>query len=364
MTVLRIEMLPAEEGDSLWIEYGESAEPRRMLIDGGVFETHQALRDKIKANKGSKRFELIAVTHIDNDHIDAMVKLLGEDLKVTVGDFWFNAWDQIKEDTLGPKQGEMLTLRIREQGWEHHSKTDGGPIGIPSDNSKKLPVFKFTGGMKVTVLGPTADDLRRLRKEWRKIIENAGLKPGGEFTGAKLIEKAPKYAKDRLGTQPPNVERWANRKFTPDTKPANGSSITLLLEFGNRKVLLTGDAHSDSLIEGLDRLLKERKLKRLKIDAFKLPHHGSKNNLSNEVMERLDCKHFLVSSSGRRFNHPDDDAIARVIFHSDNPVLHFNYRSKDNKDWDRANWKKKLQYQTEYPAAGKSGLVVEFKVSL
>lgn len=71
-----------------------------------------------------------------------------------------------------------------------------------------------------------------------------------------------------------------------------------------------------------------------------------------------------MSSSGRKYNHPDNDAIARVIFHSDNSVMHFNYRSKDNKDRDRANWKKELRYQTEYSAWGKSGLVVEFEVSL
>jgi beta-lactamase superfamily II metal-dependent hydrolase len=364
MTVLRIEMLPAEEGDALWIEYGDPDAPRRLLIDGGTMDTHPALREKITGIKGKRRFELMAVTHIDNDHIDAMVKLMDEDLKVQVGDFWFNAWEQIKEDRLGPKQGEMLTERIRQRGWKHHDKSDGGPIGIPSDPKQKLATYKFTGGMKVTVLGPRIEDLRRLRKEWKKIIENAGLEPGGEFTGAKLLEKAPKYAKDRLGTQPPNVERWANRKFKEDGSPSNASSISLLLEYGNRKVLLTGDALGSTLVEGIDRLLKERKLKRLKIDAFKLPHHGSKNNLNNEVMERLDCKHFLVSSSGRKFHHPDDDAIARILFHSDAPVLHFNYLSDDNKDWDRSNWKKKLGYQTDYPVAGRSGLVVEFQVKL
>jgi hypothetical protein len=76
MTILRIEMLPAEEGDALWIEYGDPKSPRRMLIDGGTMDTHPALRAKIAGLKGKRRFELMAVTHIDNDHIDAMVKLL------------------------------------------------------------------------------------------------------------------------------------------------------------------------------------------------------------------------------------------------------------------------------------------------
>lgn len=359
MTVFRIEMLPAEEGDALWIEYGDRDRLRRMLVDGGVIDTHDTLVDRIEAIEGKRRFELIVVTHIDNDHIDAMIKLLGDDHNVQVGDFWFNAWEQIREDVLGPKQGEMLTERLSQRGWKHQHKPKGQAIAIPDEG--KLPVFRLPGGMKITVVGPRWADLRGLRKEWNTVITNAGLESGGEFTGAKLLEAAPRYAKDRLGTDPPNVERWADRKFTEDPSPSNASSISLLLEFKNRKVLLTGDARSDSLIEGIDRLLKERKLDRLKIDAFKVPHHGSKNNVSNALMQRLECQHFLVSSSGRKFNHPDDDAIARIIFHSDRPILHFNYRSADNQDWDRGTWKKKLKYETDYPQAGRSGLVVELE---
>jgi beta-lactamase superfamily II metal-dependent hydrolase len=360
---LRIEMLPAEEGDALWVEYGDPTKPRRLLIDGGVLGTHDRLIEKIEGIEGKRRFELIMITHIDNDHIDAMVKLLGEDLELEVEEFWFNAWEQIKEaDTLGVKQGEMLTEKIAQRGYPHHQMSGGKAIAIPSDPGTKLPVYKLEGGMTLTILGPTAKDLGRLKAEWKRTIENAGLVPGGEFTGAKLLEDAPRYQKDRLGSAAPNVERWANRKFSEDPSAPNASSISFLAEYGNRSVLFTGDARSGSLIEGIDRLLEERGISKLKIDAFKVPHHGSKNNLSNEVMERIDSKHFLLSSSGAKFNHPDSDAVARIIFHSEKPTLHFNYFSKDNKDWDRTAWKSELGYDTVFPDQGQSGLVVEFDV--
>ena len=355
-------MLPAEEGDALWVEYGDPHKPRRMLIDAGVFGTYGAVKEKIETIGGRRRIELMVVTHIDNDHIDAMVKLLGEDLRIWLGDFWFNAWEQIREDTLGARQGEMLSDRINERGFRHNRKADGGPIGIPSDDQERLPVYKLLGGLKVTILGPTRKDLSKLRSEWNTTIEAAGLEPGGEFTGARLIEDTPKYHKDRLGSGHPNLERWANRKFTEDGSKPNASSISFLAEYGDRKVLFTGDARSDSLIEGIDRLLKERGLCKLKIDALKVPHHGSKHNVSNELMARLDCQHFLISSSGNRFNHPDDDATARLILHSDQPTLHFNYRSEDNSDWDRENWKQALGYEVVYPPPGEEGLVCEFEV--
>jgi hypothetical protein len=37
--MLRIEMLPAQQGDALWIEYGDPAKPRLVLIDGGTKPT-------------------------------------------------------------------------------------------------------------------------------------------------------------------------------------------------------------------------------------------------------------------------------------------------------------------------------------
>ncbi len=356
-----IEMLPAEEGDALWIEYGSKTKPKRILIDGGVLATSDTLQNRIEALPGKRRFELMAVTHVDNDHIDGMVSLLASDIEFEVGDFWFNAWEQIKEDRLGPKQGEMLTGLIEKRGFPHNAAVDGGAIGMPSDPGVKLVRYKLAGGMTVTVLGPRAEDLARLRKEWKKVIEAAGLEPGGEFTGAKLLERAPRYTRDRLGNEPPNVERWAKRKFEEDTSPANPSSISLLLEYKGKSALLTGDARSDSLCAGIDRLTGERGADTLEVDVLKLPHHGSKYNVSNDLIAGLTCRNFLVSSSGRRFHHPDDDAIARVLFNSDDPVLYFNYRSEDNEDWGRERWMDELGYRTVYPAADAPGLVFDLE---
>lgn len=38
-----IEMLPAAHGDCLWLEYGERARLKRILIDGGVAPTFDAI---------------------------------------------------------------------------------------------------------------------------------------------------------------------------------------------------------------------------------------------------------------------------------------------------------------------------------
>ena len=52
MKVFRIDMLPAREGDCLWIEYGDTARPRRILVDGGRQSTHAALKQRFSALPG------------------------------------------------------------------------------------------------------------------------------------------------------------------------------------------------------------------------------------------------------------------------------------------------------------------------
>src|SRR5688572_14613920 len=76
-----IEMLPASLGDCLWIEYGDEHTPHRILIDGGTVGTIDAIRAKICSvakREGRCHLELVVVTHIDADHIEGIIKLLGE----------------------------------------------------------------------------------------------------------------------------------------------------------------------------------------------------------------------------------------------------------------------------------------------
>ena len=43
-----IELLPAAQGDAIWLEYGPAAQPHRILIDGGPAPTYEGgLRQRI-----------------------------------------------------------------------------------------------------------------------------------------------------------------------------------------------------------------------------------------------------------------------------------------------------------------------------
>jgi hypothetical protein len=112
--MFRIEMLPAREGDCLWITYGEEAAPCHILIDGGRGGTCEEILAKVDGLEGATAdFELFIITHVDRDHIEGALKLLeDEDAPVTYRDIWFNGFDHLKApdvEPFGAKQGEKLT---------------------------------------------------------------------------------------------------------------------------------------------------------------------------------------------------------------------------------------------------------------
>jgi len=94
-----------------------------------------------------------------------------------------------------------------------------------------------------------------------------------------------------------------------NTGEADGSRISFVVEYGSKRVLFGTDAHADVLTAGLAQLAEMP----CRLDACKLPHHGSKVNVTVGLIEALDCPLWLVSSNGVRFRHPDDAALARVV---------------------------------------------------
>lgn len=345
----RIHMLPAHFGDSLLLEYGPDgdAKPKRILIDAGTEQSYAAVKQKLESiPKDQRVFELLVVTHIDIDHIGGILPLLEEAkaLGLKFKEIWFNGYEHLT-DLLGPKQGEKLSSRILTDGYKWNAKFDGRAVVVPDEG--KLP-SKTVSGMKITLLSPMRAQLLKLEKEWKKIIKAAGLEPG---VGATM---SPEEIDDLLGDDDIDVQALATGKFKSDSTAPNGSSIAFVASYDGKSVLFGADAFPGVLAGSLARMsAAERK----KISIFKLPHHGSRGNVSNELLSALDCSTYLVSTNGQRYSHPNREAIARVIHRGGKPRILFNYRSEFNEIWDDADLRKAHKYSVKY--GGKNGLTID-----
>ncbi len=363
----RIEMLPAHQGDCLWIEYGDAGRPNRILIDGGTPETHEAIRQRLSlVPAGQRQFELLIVTHIDADHIGGALKLLEEtnaadypqgsgaqEGTIRFGDIWFNGWRHLPGsgfEEFGPVQGEKLTTRLIQAGMPWNLKFNKKAVDVPGTGS--LPAHTLPGGMKLTLLSPGKQELAALRPIWETECKEAGLDPAKPRE--QPLPAPPGF--EAMGVL--DIEKLANSPFAADSSVANGSSIAVLAEFDGRRALLAGDAHAGVLLESLERLAGQAD--RLPLDAFKLSHHGSKANLTRSLLEKIECRRYLVSSNGAQFKHPDKEAMARVIrFGGPEPELIFNYRTEFNQPWDNQQLEKKYNYRVQFPEGGAAGIVVE-----
>ncbi len=336
--MLRIEVLPAEYGDALWIEYGSKASPRRVLIDCGtpsVFKS--ALEDRMKElPEGKRRFELFVVTHVDADHIGGAVNLLKvrKKLGVEFKQVWFNGYKHLT-DVLGPYQGEALTTKIVTQKLPWNTSFDGGPVVVPDAGA--LPTHSLEGGLKLTLLSPYAKQLADLEPVWATAVKKAGLVPG------ELIEEEEEEEGDDILGKP-DIDDLAESEFKEDKAEANGSSIAFLAQYEGNSVLFGADAHAPVLLRSIARLPGNGPLK---LDAFKVAHHGSTHNTNRELMQAVRCKNYLISTNGKKFKHPSKEAIARIIAFGGG-TLHFNYRTEFNEMWDDKTLMKKHKYTTRY----------------
>lgn len=348
--MLRIEVLPAEYGDALWIEYGSKSSPRRILVDCGTPSVFQsALVERIRAvPEGKRRFELFVVTHIDADHIGGAVKLLRarKKLKVELKDVWFNGYKHLN-DLLGAEMGEELSTEIKKQSLPWNAAFGGSAVRVPE--AGVLPAISLDGGMKLTLLSPYARQLEDLEPVWEKECKKAGLIPGEPIESEGEDE-----ADDILGAEI-DVLELAESDFQRDPSKANGSSIAFLLEYGKRRVLFGADAYAAVLLDSLARLPGA---KPVKLDAFKIAHHGSRKNVSKELLHAVKCKNYLISTNGKKFSHPSKEAIARIIAYGRKPTLRFNYATKFNDVWDDQALKKEHKYATVYPK--KTGIALSF----
>ena len=354
--MFEVTFFPATFGDSIWVTYGRNDDPHHILIDGGTRGTRRYIGAKIRELPVDRRhLELVVVSHVDADHIGGVLAMLERnELDATVGDIWFNAFSHLPEpadedESLGAEQGEALSRQILRLQMNWNVAFRGDAVVVPDEGD--LPVIELPGGMRLTLLSPSVEGLAELRPEWVKEVEKAGLVPGsGELPDEEGVDDD----EEVLGAEElPDLEALADTNFVGDSSEANGSSIAFLAEFEGKRVLFAADAHVPQLEDSLNRLGASE---RLKLDLFKISHHGSKGTVSRELLSRVQCPRFAISTNGSIYRHPDAEAVARIVAEAPGSELIFNYRNARNEIWETVGRLK--GFKTRYPDDGAAGLVV------
>jgi len=340
--LVTIEALPAGHGDALWVDvHGDP--PWRLLIDGGTPGTAVRVKRRINARLDDRPFDLFVVTHIDIDHIGGAVKLLRAHRQgLAFGDIWFNGPEHLDPASAlnrGARQGEelaaLLTGRAASEQLPWNVAFGGAAVMTGSDGEYLR--HKAAPGVEIILLSPPPENLARLRPAWDK--EMAALR------SRQSNDDTDRRAGTRRGTGRSVPDRGlsfreiASMATDDDTAVANGSSIAFLLRVERdgrrRSVLLAGDAHPAALGAALWQLAQDEGSHRVAVDVFKLPHHCSQANVTEALLNVVDADHYLVSTNGAYFGHPDPAALERIATRAtERTHIWFNY-DKPSTRWFR-----------------------------
>ena len=359
----RIEMLPAKHGDALLIEYGDK-HTWRILIDGGPLGAYPDVSKRLsRLPEGDKTVELLVVTHVDTDHVEGIIRLMAMPEQVWpiyVREVWFNGWRHIEEAAdLGGREGEFMSALIHNRINNRWNTKFGGKAvvcGALDDDEVKLG----DGEMKLTILSPDNEALAALLEDWKTNLGNWKLKPGDLEGAWKQLVKETKFHPDaELTLGPDDLTKDLQKMLRgADPSTANGSSIGFIAKFGEKSCIFLGDAHMDVVCASLKRHGYSKQTP-LVVNAVKLSHHGSKNNITQKFLELVDAEHWLFSSNGARHKHPDEEAVKAVIHGSTRkPTLWFNYRSTFTEEWE-TDPNSNPPYFTKYPEKGKEGIEID-----
>lgn len=361
---MKLQVFRSEKGDCLLLT---SKNNRRMLIDGGLeasYAKHVApAMGQLRTE--NKKLDLVYVSHIDRDHISGVLRMLDDEADWRVHRFqiehgnsthpeprsprppvvrgiWHNAFhDQMDrnagkvEDALAASApllsaADAMTLR-REgeyQGMLAQSITEALQVSRRiSPGQLKIPLNKQFGGklatvegiqepttlgtVQLTLIGPFAADVTKLRTEW-----NAWLETHAE--AVRTLQRRADLDEEALGNSAlawpasqlvalGNALGVRSRVTTP-----NLASIMLLAEEGGKRLLLTGDGHWFDIYEGLKKRGKLGPEGKIHVDVLKVQHHGAEHNISEEFCNNVTADHYVFCGNGEHEN-PDLRVLSLIV---------------------------------------------------
>lgn len=353
--MLKVIMNKAGNGDCISLQ----TEKHFILIDGGTAQSFEEWKNQIIGLVDE--INTLIITHIDNDHVNGIIKLLMDENCPKIGEVYFNGVEQFFGKLESQENNGRIESSLSALSMELSSVDSTMQIGFSEGTSlsyllseKKITpnpvlegeticrdkVSEFNiGDIKFKLISPTLQDLEKLKENWEDCLNQKNIRP-------KIINK--NYSKafesylNKIEIQDNenikisselfmSIESLALAEFNSDNSLNNKSSLAFMVEYKQKKILLLGDCH----VETIESWFNDEAIDSVTVDAVKVSHHGSKNNTSLNLLSRINCSKYLISTNGKSHNHPDLETLARIAYVNKNQetYIYINYEIEHIPDW-------------------------------
>ena len=314
-----IKVLKAMYGDAFVLHCRKGDNTGVIVIDGGPCKNSNQVVDQFDK---IGTIDLMVLTHYDLDHIGGILAYITKhknDKPFPVKEIWCNCSYELPitdssdiSYSHARKLADLLTkinIGLEKEGFQSicWRKTIIAGTKI---------VFPFA---VIDILSPEEQIKRRNDVYYSETIANISA-------DNKRQKEALKKTLKELGD---------NKKDNPSLKSisdvVNWSSIGFRLVCDNLKLLMFGDGMPDTFINSLKKLGYNDD-NQVSVDFVKVSHHGSKDNISNELLDMIECNDYIISTNGGNgiSCHPDRETIGNILYHKkrdwNKPVnIFFNY---------------------------------------
>lgn len=328
---MKINVLKVFNGDAIHINYQNDERDINILIDSGSEDSYikeekeqrpprkvniiegefKKFLDEIKST--GKVIDLLIITHVDDDHIGGIKKWIESDEFdcQLIKKVWFNSGQLINEyfktnyendNRINVRQKKVDTVKTSiedgvkfEEILEKYNLWDRKIIKACDTYGEEL-------GAKFLILSPDEENLKKLLTKWK--------------------DEEPESIKTAKKTDYDNpLSELLDKNISYDGSVHNGSSISFILEIKNKRLLFLGDSFHTTILNSLNKLYENT----IDIDLVKLSHHGSKYNTSDNLLKKINCKKYVISTDGSIHSHPHKETLAKIINNTPNSELYFNY---------------------------------------
>ena len=322
-----VKFYQAECGDAARIRFqGIDEKTHNIFIDAGFERTfrqilHEEINNIIKCEGGN--IDLWIVSHIHDDHIGGIVSYINAIKEQGIPDIVQSWLYNTPRKTVCSKNYSSIVSEAKSiiQSDKLMSYLESCNKHI-TDVTIEVPQIDLFG-LKVTVLSPDFPKLKALRCKYNNSqspferIENDSVS----------IAKSSALYDYNIPIMDFNLN-----KSDEDLSIENGSCISVLTEFQNKRILWLADAHPSTIVNTLKNLGYSDN-NPLECDIVKVSHHGSAGNNSSELFNMIKCQNYLISANGdNRHCLPTKECIANILRNKRREMaLHYNiYFTYDN----------------------------------